>query len=47
MPFLLKLDLSGNMLDDEAFDVVNRVVKAGAKKLFYLNLSRNMINLSK
>jgi len=47
LPNLFRLDLSGNNFNDEVFDVLNRVLKAGAKRLAYLNLSKNMINLSK
>ena len=46
-PNLLKLDLSGNLFDDGVFDALNRLVKSGARRLSYLNLSRNMINLGK
>ena len=47
LPNLFRLDLSGNNFNDEVFDVLNRLLKAGAKRLAYLNLSRNSINLSK
>lgn len=47
LPNLIRLDLSGNALEDEVFDVLHRLIKAGAKKLTYINLSKNLISLGK
>lgn len=44
---LIKLDLSNNSLEDEVFDIVTRVIKAGSKKLSYINLSNNRLRLAK
>jgi hypothetical protein len=47
LPNILRLDLSGNNFDDGVFDVLTRVIKAGAKRLCYLNLAFNGIKLGK
>jgi hypothetical protein len=44
---LLKIDLSENNLEDECLDILNRLIKAGSKRLSYINLSKNKIKLAK
>lgn len=44
---LLKLDLSHNSLDDEVFDTLHRLIKAGSKRISYINISHNLIRLAK
>jgi hypothetical protein len=44
---LIKLDLSQNNLEDEVLETLNRLIKAGSKRLTYINLSKNKIKLAK
>jgi hypothetical protein len=45
LPNLIKIDLAKNKLDDEAFVVLQRMMKNGSVKLSYINLSYNNIKL--
>lgn len=44
---LVKLDLSSNNLDDEVFEALHKSIKAGAKRLSYINISKNKIKMGK
>lgn len=44
---LIKIDLSQNNLEDDVLDTLNRLIKAGSKRLTYINLSKNKIKLAK